>query len=78
MSHFGPPSAPSRTASEALQAVHRLVGERRAVQVDGGAAGRVLVEGQVVRDGVEDLDGGGGHLGADPVAGQESDVRHGS
>ena len=44
--------------------------------VDGGAAGEVLVVGQVVGDGIEDFDGGGGHFGADPVTGQESDRRH--
>ena len=49
---------------------------RDAVQVDRGAARRVLVEREVVGDGVEDLDGGGGHFGADPVAGEKGDVRH--
>ena len=44
--------------------------------VDGGAAGEVLVVGQVVGDGIEDFDGGGGHFGADPVTGQESDRGH--
>ena len=42
VSHFGPPTAQSRTASASRQAVEHLVGERGAVLVDRGAADQVL------------------------------------
>ena len=61
----------------ALAGGERLVGQRRAVGVDRGAAERVLLEGEVVGDGGEHLERRGEHLGADPVAGEGDDRGHG-
>ena len=44
VSHFGPPTAPSRTASAPRQASEHLVGEGGAVRVDRAAAHQLLVE----------------------------------
>ena len=53
----------------------RLVGQRRAVGVDRGAAEQVLLELELDADRVEDLDRRRRDLGADPVAGQGDDRR---
>ena len=59
----------------------RYVGDDHEQLVDAleqsfGAADLVFLVGEVVRDGVEHFDGGGGHFGADPVTGKEGDLRH--
>ena len=61
----------------ALAGGERLVGQRRAVGVDRGAAERVLLEGEVVGDGGEHLERRGEDLRADPVAGEGDDRGHG-
>ena len=75
------PSSPTRPADGGEQdgvgaaaGGERLVGQRRPVGVDRGAAERVLLVVEVVGDGGEDLQGGVEDLGADPVAGERDDV----
>ena len=78
LSHFGPPTAASSTASACAARGQRLVGQRRAVRVDRGAAERVLGEGEVAQT-VEDLEGRGGDLGTDPVPRKNGDAHsHGA
>ena len=76
MSHLGPPSAPSRTASEAFaSAIASSVIATPCGSIAAPPAG-CSIELEVGGDGVEDLDGGGGHFGTDPVTGEKGDVRH--
>ena len=72
VSHLGPPTAASSTASARAAGVEHLVGERGAVRVDRGAADQPLVELEVAQL-AEHLLGRGHDLGADPVAGQGDD-----
>ena len=73
-SHFGPPTAPSSTASAVAAGGERLRGQRVADRVDRGAAERVLLDREVERQRLEHADGLGHHLGPDPVAGQADDA----
>ena len=58
----------------ALARGERLVGEGGAVGVDRGAAEQVLVVIELRAGGLQNVDGRGGDLGADPVTGEEDDV----
>ena len=76
VSHLGPPTAASRTASEALQASSVVVGQGGAVGVDRGAAEQLLVVLELA-EGVEHPDRGPHDLGADAVSGEGDDRGHG-
>ena len=76
-SHFGPPTAPSSTASAARQAASVSGGQRVADRVDRGAAERVLLDVDLERQRLSTCTAYGHHLGPDPVAGQADDAaRH--
>ncbi len=72
-SHFGPPTAPSSTASAARHARERLRRQRIADRVDRGAAEGVLLDLDLERQRPEHAHGLRHHLGPDPVAGQADD-----
>ena len=76
VSHFGPPTAASSTASAALQAASVSSLQRGAVDVDRGAPEEVLVEAEVLGDRAQELERGRHDLRADPVAGQGDDGGH--
>src|ERR1700693_615898 len=68
VSHFGPPTAASRTASAWREGGERLCGQRRAVGVDRRPAEDVLLEIELAHRG-EHLDRRRHDLWPDPVAG---------
>ena len=78
VSHLGPPTAASSTASARAAGVQDLVGERGPVRVDRRAADQVLLELEIADRG-EQLARRGRDLRSDPVAGKGCDLpRHGA
>ena len=70
--------AASSTASARVRRLERLVRQRCPGRVDGRAAEQRLLELErdavLLADGVQDLDGLGGDLGADAVTGKQADA----
>ena len=75
MSHLGPPTAPSRTASARAAGGEHLVGQRDAVGVDRGAAEDVLLDVDLGDRG-QHAEPRRRHLRPDAVTRQRHDPRH--
>ena len=72
------PDRPEQHRVGAFRGGERVIGQRIAGGVDGGAADQLFLEAEAVaitgRDGAQDVDRRGGDFRSDAVAGQDDDV----